>query len=264
MELKICTREGGDRVNELAIKINTIDSREVAEMTGKEHKHLLRDIKGYVKVLNPSPNLDSANFFIESTYLDANNQSRPCYLLTRKGCDMVANKMTGEKGVLFTAKYVTKFEEMENQLKLKSMDSYMIDDPIARAEKWIEERKLFEDTLNKVALLEPKAAFADAVAASDDCILIRELAKILKQNGAKTGEQRLKEKLRQYGYLIKNQLAPDYNMPTQRAMELDIFRIKKTTITSSSGSVHVTNTVKITQKGVQYFIKKYQEGKLVF
>lgn len=92
------------------------DSREVAGMTEKEHKHLMRDIKGYVGIVDPSPTLDSANFFIPSTYIDAQNQERPCYLLTRKGCDMVANKMTGEKGVLFTAMYVTRFEEMERKL----------------------------------------------------------------------------------------------------------------------------------------------------
>lgn len=93
-----------------------VDSRDVAEMLGKLHAHLMRDIKGYVDIMDPNPVLDSANFFILSTYLDAQFQSRPCYLLTRKGCDMVANKMTGEKGVLFTAAYVTKFEEMEKQL----------------------------------------------------------------------------------------------------------------------------------------------------
>ena len=60
--------------------------------------------------------MQTANFFVPSTYLDAQNQERPCYLITRKGCDMVANKMTGEKGVLFTAAYVTKFEEMEKSL----------------------------------------------------------------------------------------------------------------------------------------------------
>ena len=92
-----------------------VDSREVARMIEKEHKNLLRDIKGYSDVLGQSSNLSTANFFIESTYTNENNQSYPCYLLTRKGCDMVANKMTGEKGIIFTAKYVTKFEEMEKQ-----------------------------------------------------------------------------------------------------------------------------------------------------
>lgn len=93
-----------------------IDSREVAEMVGKEHKNLLRDIKGYVDILTSS-SLSSLDFFIPSTYQDAKGETRPCYLLTRKGCDMVANKMTGEKGVLFTAAYVTKFEEMERTIK---------------------------------------------------------------------------------------------------------------------------------------------------
>lgn len=83
----------------------TVDSREVAEMTWKAHDKLLRDIRGYIKVLDQSPILVTAHFFIESTYENNNNQSYPCYLVTKKGCDMVANKMTGKKGVLFTATY---------------------------------------------------------------------------------------------------------------------------------------------------------------
>ena len=90
------------------------DSKEVALRIGKEHKNLLRDIKGYIKVLDGS-NLSSKNFFIEDTYLNSQNKEQPCYQLTRKGCDMVANKMTGEKGILFTAEYVTAFEKMEQQ-----------------------------------------------------------------------------------------------------------------------------------------------------
>lgn len=92
-----------------------VDSREVAEMTGKEHKNLLRDIKGYIEVLESSK-LSSQKFFIESTYKNSQNKEQPCYMLSRKGCDLVANKMTGEKGILFTAQYVTKFEEMEFSL----------------------------------------------------------------------------------------------------------------------------------------------------
>lgn len=94
-----------------------VDSREVAERTGKQHSHLLRDIKGYKEIIDHNPKMDSDNFFIKSTYKNENNQYYPCYLLTRKGCDMVANKMTGEKGILFTAEYVTEFEEMEQALK---------------------------------------------------------------------------------------------------------------------------------------------------
>ncbi|ASF38176.1 phage regulatory protein [Halobacillus halophilus] len=89
------------------------DSREVAEMTGKRHDHLVRDIDGYMKYLSQNPNLGADNFFVDSEYKAGTGRYYKHYLLTRKGCDMVANKMTGEKGVLFTAEYVTRFEEME-------------------------------------------------------------------------------------------------------------------------------------------------------
>lgn len=91
------------------------DSRDVAELVGKEHKNLLRDISNYSDILTSS-NLSPLNFFIPNSYEDSKGQNRPCYLLTKKGCDMVANKMTGEKGVLFTAAYVTQFEAMQEEL----------------------------------------------------------------------------------------------------------------------------------------------------
>ncbi|MCP8432231.1 Rha family transcriptional regulator [Clostridioides difficile] len=94
-----------------------VESREVAELIEKKHDNLLRDIRGYKKILEDSSNLRSQDFFIESTYINTQNKIQPCYLLTKKGCDMVANKMTGEKGIIFTAIYVTKFEEMEQELK---------------------------------------------------------------------------------------------------------------------------------------------------
>ncbi|HGM3394965.1 TPA: Rha family transcriptional regulator [Clostridioides difficile] len=94
-----------------------VESREVAELIEKDHNQLLRSIRGYISVLEQSAKLHTDDFFIESTYKNENNQKYPCYLLTKKGCDMVANKMTGEKGIIFTAIYVTKFEEMEQELK---------------------------------------------------------------------------------------------------------------------------------------------------
>ena len=93
-----------------------IDSREAAELIGKRHDNLLRDIAGYLKIINNSNALkiEGINFFIESSYTDARGRSKPCYLLSKMGCEMVANKLTGEKGVLFTVIYVAKFNEMEN------------------------------------------------------------------------------------------------------------------------------------------------------
>lgn len=93
------------------------DSREVAVMTNKNHAHLMRDIQNYSGVILANPNLDLPNFFVESSYIDSQNKNRRHYLLTKKGCDMVANKMTGEKGILFTAMYVDQFHKMENHIK---------------------------------------------------------------------------------------------------------------------------------------------------
>lgn len=94
-------------------KTRVIDSRDVAKMISKSHAHLMRDIHDYINVLEPNPKLDSAQFFIESSYIDPNNQERPCYLLTKKGCEFVANKLTGRKGTIFTATYVSLFNEYE-------------------------------------------------------------------------------------------------------------------------------------------------------
>jgi Rha family phage regulatory protein len=150
------------------------DSREVADMTGVRHSDLLEKIDGYIgHLLNGK--FRSVDFFIESTYQDSTGRTLKCYLLTRKGCDMVANKMTGEKGVLFTAAYVTRFEEMESQLA----PSYTISDPIKRAEKWIEEQKELLALEEKNALMKPKADYFDALVDRNLLTNIRDTAKEL-------------------------------------------------------------------------------------
>ncbi|QQE75184.1 phage antirepressor [Brevibacillus composti] len=102
----------------------------------------------------------------------------------------------------------------------------------------------------------PKVIFADSVAASKTSILIGDLAKILKQNGYDTGQKRLFAQLRDEGYLIKRKGA-DYNMPTQRAMEVGLFEIKETVVTHSDGHISISKTPKVTGKGQIYFINKY-------
>ena len=100
--------------------------------------------------------------------------------------------------------------------------------------------------------MKPKALFADAVSTSKTAILIGELAKILKANGIDTGQNRLFKWLREQGYLISRK-GTDYNMPTQKSMNLGLFKIKETSITHSDGHVTITKTPKVTGKGQQYF-----------
>jgi len=94
-----------------------IDSREAAEIIGKDHRHLLRDIRGYCEIIERfnAPNFGRVDFFLESSYFDAKGEERPCFLLSKMGCEMVAHKLNGEKGVLFTAAYVAMFNEMERR-----------------------------------------------------------------------------------------------------------------------------------------------------
>jgi Rha family phage regulatory protein len=107
-------------------KKNTITTLEIAEMMGIEHWQVLRKLegqekggkhsKGFIEILSDN-NIVVADYFEKSSYIDAQGKERPCYKVTRLGCDFLANKFTGEKGILFTAKYVKRFDEMEKQIK---------------------------------------------------------------------------------------------------------------------------------------------------
>jgi len=144
--------------------------------------------------------------------------------------------------------YVTpaKLEELMND-----PDSWIKVLTALKEERSAKERLQLEATENK-----PKVIFADAVSVSEGTILIGELAKILKGNGIEIGQNRLFEKLRQDGYLIKRK-GSDYNAPTQRAMDLGLFRVKETAITHSDGHVTISKTTKVTGKGQQYFINLF-------
>lgn len=94
----------------------TLTSNEVAEMIGTTNGELMKTIRTYIGYLSEGE-IPSGDFFIDSTYKDSNNQERPNYLLTKQGCEMVSNKLTGPKGVQFTAKYVNRFNQMEEHIK---------------------------------------------------------------------------------------------------------------------------------------------------
>lgn len=118
-----------------------------------------------------------------------------------------------------------------------------------------DERARRREAERAIEAQKPKVLFADAVATSKRSILIGELAKILKQNGVKTGQNRLFKQLREDGFLMKRNGNP--NMPTQKSMELGLFEVKETSIAHSDGHVSLNFTTKVTPKGQQYLIQKY-------
>ena len=119
----------------------------------------------------------------------------------------------------------------------------------------VEQDKHIARQNDRIASLEPKGIFADSVSASDTTILVGELAKIIKQNGVDIGQKRLFEWLREKKYLISRK-GTDYNMPTQKSMDLEVMEIKESTITQPNGNVRISRTPKVTGKGQRYFVNK--------
>lgn len=120
----------------------------------------------------------------------------------------------------------------------------------------LEAQKTIEEQNRVIERMVPKEVFADAVASSHSSILIGELAKLLRQNGIDTGEKRLFEWMRRQGFLISRR-GTDYNMPTQRSMELKLFEVKERIVSNPDGSIRITKTTVVTGKGQQYFINRF-------
>lgn len=140
----------------------------------------------------------------------------------------------------------------------------LLDNPdliIKMATRLKEEKAKNKELEDKMKENKPKVLFADSVETSKNTILIGELAKIIKQNGVDIGQKRLFTWLRDNGFLIKRE-GTDYNMPTQKSMELELFEIKETAVTHSDGHISINKTPKVTGKGQVYFINKFLKDKI--
>lgn len=111
-------------------KQRVIDSRDVAKMLGKTHAHLVRDIDRYINDLDQNPKLDFDDFFIDSSYQAGTGKNYKCYLLTKQGCEFVANKLTGRKGTIFTATYVGLFNEYQKEHN-EALEGHLLKDDLA-------------------------------------------------------------------------------------------------------------------------------------
>ncbi|HBG1940739.1 phage regulatory protein/antirepressor Ant [Clostridioides difficile] len=224
-----------------------VESREIAELIEKKHDNLLRDIRGYKKIIEDSSNLKSQDFFMESTYVNAQNKTQPCYLLTKKGCDMVANKMTGEKGIIFTAIYVTKFDEMEKSLrnepqpKLPTTYKEALQHLIEQVE--VNEKLQLEGKMKDQVIkeLKPKADYTDMILKNKGLVTITQIAKDYGMSG-KEMNKILHERGIQYKQSGQWLLYKQYQGKGYTHSEtIDITR--------SDGMTDVKMTTKWTQKG---------------
>ncbi|RNE05500.1 phage antirepressor KilAC domain-containing protein [Lacticaseibacillus paracasei] len=241
-------------MNELVIMHNkqaVTTSLRVAEVFGKDHKHVLETIS------NLAAEKSAAKFFAEATYNNRGKQY-PMYYMNRDGFTLLAMGFTGKRALQFKIQYIQAFNSMETQIRT----GYAIPGSYAEALKLAaNQAEKIEQQKQTIAIQAPKALFADAVATSHTTILVGDLAKVIKQNGVDIGAKRLFAWMREQGYLIKR-IGADYNSPTQRAMELGLFEVKETAISHSDGHVTVQKTPKVTGKGQQYFINKFLQKEM--
>lgn len=231
-------------MNDLLKNTETMTSLQIAEVTGKMHKDVLEAIRN----MEPAWIKITGRKFPLSEYKDSTGRSLPMYQLNKTECLYVATKFNDEA----RAKLVIRWEELEHE----RMGSFRIPQNFSEALRLAaEQAERVEAQQKQIEALRPKALFADAVSTSDRSCLVAELAKILQQNGVSIGQNRLFEWLRKNGYLCSK--GEYYNQPTQRAMEMGLFEVKKTAINKPDGSVLVSCTTKVTGKGQVYFVNKF-------
>lgn len=222
-------------------------SRQVAENFGKEHKDTLESIRQILAAENSA----TKSMFYETTFENRGKQY-PMYLMNRDGFTLLAMGFTGKAALEWKLKYIAAFNEMEKKLTEQPQltRSQLLATALIAAHEELEEKD------KQIETMKPKALFADAVSASKKSILVGEMAKLLSQNGINIGQNRLFDWLRRNGYLIKDPKRSDYNLPTQRSMEMGLFEIKETTI-QHSDHISINRTPKISGRGQVYFVNLF-------
>ena len=192
--------------------------------------------------------------FLNRHQIDDGLRATVFYLWTEKGALLHAKSLNTDKAWQSYEMLVDTYFEVQETKRLTG--SELMAAALLEAHAVLEQKEKRITTLEQQAEQDkPKVLFADSVATAKNSILIGELAKILRQNGVETGQQRLFEWMRENGFLIKRK-GSDYNMPTQRAMNMGLFEVKETAIPHADGHVSISKTPKVTGKGQIYFVHK--------
>ena len=228
-----------------------VSSRQIAENFDKNHRDVLRAVDNLKEDVR-----NFAQMFFESTEPDSYGREQRAYLMNRDGFTLLAMGFTGKAALEWKLKYIAAFNEMEKKLAEKPQltRSQLLATALIAAHEELEEKD------KQIETMKPKALFADAVSASKKSILVGEMAKLLSQNGIDIGQNRLFDWLRRNGYLIKDPKRSDYNLPTQRSMEMGLFEIKETTI-QHSDHISINRTPKISGRGQVYFVNLFLKAK---
>jgi anti-repressor protein len=240
-------------------------SIDVSEKFSKRHDNVTRIIKN---LINTQP--DTRSMFVEDQY-ENRGKVYPMYKMNRDGFSLVVMSFTGPDADEWKLKYIKAFNRMEQIIRneLIAFQQQAAKMPQRGTKEFfamalLDAQQVIEDQERQLLAAQPAIVFHQAVAVSEDTILVRDFAKLitqaLRKNGfpkLTVGEKKLFDWLREKGYLIK-QKSNSFNMPTQKSIDMNLFHIKETTIQGDHGS-RITKTPKITGKGQEYFIDKILE-----
>lgn len=211
------------------------------------------------KIIGRNEYLQNDEFSVVTKLVSTDGKSYDTRLLTEDGIyeiTMLSKQPKAQEFRFFIRELLKGLRKGELQVV---QHSYQIDDPIARAKQWIKEEEQRQRLQLENEEMKPLATYAESISEAGDEILIGELAKLLKQNGYDTGQNRLFEQLRREGYLQSRQ-GDMYNMPSQRSMDIGLFRIVKRVVSRGSEEF-VYSTPKVTAKGQIYFVNRYRNNK---
>ena len=221
----------------------TMTSLEIAELTGKQHGHIIRDIEEQLGVLG------GLSKFGDTYIHPQNKQVYKMYRLPKREVLILVSGYS----VQLRAKIIDKLEELERKLKAQTPE--LPQTYLEALESLVESEKRNQSLQQQIEANKPKVAFADSVASSSDTISVGQMAKLIQQNGVDIGRKRLFDYLRKNGYLIKGK-SKDLNMPSQKSMEQGLFQIKETVIDTGSKAI-ISLTPRVTTKGQEYFLRLF-------
>ena len=220
-----------------------VSSRRVADDFKKRHSDVIEKIQQLIKAEK-----SVMSMFIESSYKAGTGKNYKEYLLTRDGFSLLVMGFNGREALEWKLKYIEAFNAMERKLKeISKPDSYMIDDPIERAKRWIEEREQYNKVVSE---LEEQNSFVNKISESNGSMLVREVAKLASKGNITIGEKALWNKLREWGYISRKSTEP-----MQSAINAGWFEVIERVV-ERDGKSFVYKTTKVTNKGQIHIIKK--------
>lgn len=230
------------------------DSLTVAEVFGKRHDTVLRDIEVQIEKIQQAGEKEfSLHNFAESTYENGRGRKYRKYNLTEDAFTLVVMAYVTPEAMKMKIRFINEFKRMKDYIQQLNEPSYMIEDPVSRAKRWISEQEERQQLEQALKIQEPLVNFAQSCMAAEKSLLVRELAKLASKNGIMIGEKRLFQKLREWKMIMANK-----NEPYQEYIERGFFEIAQG-VRQVNGTPKSWLTMRITPKGQAFIINKLKK-----